>query len=97
MQIGRLLRSPSFRVGIMLLAVTVVLFFGLEWLATSEQASSPGEKNLGVAVLGMLFGVPMLISGIGGLGCVIVSVFIWVHNSLFRSESDRPNSSSTHL
>src|SRR5258708_6830135 len=96
MQIGRLLRSPSFGIGNVLLALTAVLFLGLAWSAASEQAHSPGEKNLGVAVLGMLFGIPMLICGFCGFGCVIVSMFIWIYQSLFRRESARPNSPSTH-
>jgi len=42
--------------------------------ASYEQARSTGEKNLGVAVLGMLLGIPTLIFGSGGLVCVIVSL-----------------------
>ena len=69
-----LLRSHAFRVGVVLLGVSVILWLGLEWSASYEQARTPGEKNLGVAVLGMLLGIPMLIFGAGGLVCVFVSV-----------------------
>jgi hypothetical protein len=70
----RLLRSRSFRIGVVLLGVATILWLGLEWSASYELARSPGEKNLGVAVLGMLFGVPMLIFASGGLVCIIVSL-----------------------
>ena len=58
-----LLRSRSFWIGVALLGVAVLLSLGLEWSASVEQAKTPGEKSLGVAVLGILFGPAILILG----------------------------------
>ena len=70
----RLLRSHSFRTGLVLLGVATILWLGLEWSASYEQAPTPGEKNLGVAVLGVLFGIATVIFAVGGAVCVIASL-----------------------
>jgi len=64
------LRSVAFWIGVILLVMALMLWLTLEWSISAEQAQAPGEKSLGVAVLGMLYGPPILVLGAGGFGCV---------------------------
>jgi hypothetical protein len=57
-----------------LIGLSVLLYAALEFSSRWEQAKTPGEKNMGVAVLFMIFGIPMLISAAAGLLC-LSSVF----------------------
>jgi hypothetical protein len=50
-----------------------------------EQALTPGEKNLGVAVLGMIWGLPMLAFGATGV-CLLL-----VHSVVFLYRRFRPS------
>jgi hypothetical protein len=54
-------------------------FCGFELSSRWEQAKTPGEKNMGVAVLFMAFGIPMLISGLSGLLCLMVSILMFAY------------------
>jgi hypothetical protein len=56
----------------------------LEWSSSIEQASSPGEKNFGVAALGMLFGLPMLIFGLAGIVLLIVGAGLRIYRYYIR-------------
>jgi hypothetical protein len=56
----------------------------LEWSSSVEQVSSPGEKDLGVAVLEMIFGIPTLVLGLVGILLLLVGVGAWVYRSYFR-------------
>ena len=47
----------------------MVLYTSLELSSRWEQATTPGEKDLGVAVLFMIFDIPMLISAAGLSAC----------------------------
>ncbi len=66
-----------------LIGLSVVLYMALELSSRWEQAKTPGEKNIGVAVLFMLFGIPMLISAAAGLLCLIVSVLTFAYRRFF--------------
>jgi len=66
-----------------LIGLSVVLYVALELSSRWEQAKTPGEKNMGVAVLFMLFGIPMLISAAAGLLCLIVSVLTFAYRRFF--------------
>jgi hypothetical protein len=57
-------------VGCALLGVSVALVFVGSRAIASEQASTPGEKNLGVATLGMIFGMGIVATA--GFGLVIL-------------------------
>ena len=72
----------------MFLGVTVALLLAFEVLALLEQSQSPGEKDLGVGVLGMIFLIPALILGISGVGCLVVGVSAWIWQSLLRRRSE---------
>jgi len=60
-------KKPLVLVGILLVAISAILYLALEISAAREQALSPGEKSLGVAALGMLFGIPMILTGAAGV------------------------------
>lgn len=81
MKIATLLRSSLVRTGSLLIGIATGLYGLLGWSSSVEQARSPGEKNLGVAVLGMLFGIPAVVLGILGLGFVVAGICVWVHRS----------------
>ena len=57
-----------------------MLFVSLHFASAWEQSQSPGEKNMGVAVLGIMFGVPMLLAAAAGLVSLVVSgiAFVWL-------------------
>ncbi|HWY67681.1 MAG TPA: hypothetical protein VNX88_03395 [Terriglobales bacterium] len=59
-------KRPLLFAGCVLVAASVILYVGLEISVAHEQALSPGEKSLGVAVLGMLLGIPMILTGATG-------------------------------
>ena len=58
--------------GCSLLVVSVALYGVLDRTAADEQALSPGEESLGVAVLGMLYLPPILLTAFGGLLCLLL-------------------------
>jgi len=70
--------------GWILVGLSAVLFVALELSTRWEQAKTPGEKNMGVAVLFMAFAIPMIISGVAGLVCLIVGIFTIAYRR-FRS------------
>jgi len=76
-------RNASLWIGCLLLAAAIGLYALLRWSISAEQARSPGEKDLGVAVLAMLFGIPVLL-GIAGLGFIVAGVCIWCYRKYFR-------------
>jgi len=59
-------RRPLIFTSCVLLAISLILYVALEVSVAHEQALSPGEKSLGVAVLFMIFGIPMLLSAATG-------------------------------
>jgi hypothetical protein len=66
------------------LGLSVVLYVGGEVSARWEQAKNPGEKDLGVAVLFMIFDIPMLISAAAGFLCLLVGALAFVYVRFFR-------------
>jgi hypothetical protein len=59
-------RRPLIFTSLVLFALALILYIALEVSVAHEQALSPGEKSLGVAVLGMIFGIPMFLSAATG-------------------------------
>jgi hypothetical protein len=70
--------------GSALIGLSVLLYAALEFSSRWEQAKTPGEKNMGVAVLFMIFGIPMLICAAGGLLCLLVGALAYAHGRFFR-------------
>jgi len=54
----------------------------------SLQAKTPGEKNMSVAVLFMIFGIPMLPSAAAGLLCLLVGALAFAHGRFFQRISN---------
>ena len=71
-----------------LIGLSAVLYVGLELSSRWEQAKTPGEKNMGIAVLFTLFGVPMLISLAAGLLCLIVGAIAFAYDRFFARTSN---------
>ena len=83
----RLRRSGDlrfFKIGVLLLVLSASSWLALIITTAQEQARTPGEKNLGVAVLGMIWGLPMLAFGAGGVSVLLV------HSVLFLYRRFRP-------
>jgi len=78
-------RSALFKIGVLLLVLSASSWLALIITTAQEQARTPGEKNLGVACLGMIWGLPMLAFGASGV-CVLL-----VHSVLFLYRRLRPN------
>ena len=74
--------------GSALIGLSVLLYVALEFSSRWEQAKTPGEKNMGVAVLLMIFGVPMLISAAAGLLCLLVGALTFAHGRFFQRISN---------
>jgi hypothetical protein len=62
----------------------VVLYASLELSSRWEQATTPGEKSMGVAVLFMIFGISKLISAAAGVLCLLVGALAFVYVRFFR-------------
>lgn len=66
-----------------LLALSVVLYLILALSTAHEQALSPGEKSLGVAVLGIMFGIPIMVTGATGVLLLTFSALRAVYRRFF--------------
>lgn len=73
--------------GSVLIGLSVLLYAALEFSSRWKQAKAPGEKNMGVAVLFKIFGIPMLISA-AGLLCLILGALAFVHGRFFQRISN---------
>jgi len=76
---------PLLFLGCALIAVSVILYFTLHVSAAPEQALSPGEKSLGIAVLGMIFGIPMVVTGAAGVLLLAFSALRAAYRRLFSN------------
>ena len=74
-----------FKIGVLLLVLSACAWLGLTISAAREQALTPGEKNLGVAALGIIWGLPMVAFGASGV-CVLL-----VHSVVFLYQRFRPS------
>ena len=75
---------PLSLTGLALIGLSVVLYASLALASRWEQAKTPGEKNMGVAVLFMIFGIPILISAGAGVLCLLVGALAFVHVRFFQ-------------
>jgi hypothetical protein len=65
-------------IGYSLLGVSLVIYIVLDRLAAAEQAVSPREDSFGVAVLGMIYGPPIIVTAVGGLLTLLLGLFFLV-------------------
>src|SRR6185312_4505350 len=84
---ARLIRGTGFRIGLLLLALAAVSTVGLILTTGWEQAQTPGEKNLGVAVLFMFWGVPTLFLAGGGMCFLLGSTVVFIYRRWKKTES----------
>ena len=82
-----MLRSTGFRIGLFLLALAALSVFGLMLTTSREQALTPGEKNLGVAALFILWSLPVWFFGVAGVCFLLVSTSVFLYRKLRRPRS----------
>ena len=68
--------------GVALIGLSIVLYVALELSSVLGQAKTPGEKDMGLAVLFMFLGIPMLIFAALGLFCLIASALAFAYRRL---------------
>ena len=79
---------PCFRIGLFLLTLScIVQVLGLMLTTSREQALTPGEKNLGVAALFILWSLPVLFFGVAGVCFLLVSTSVFLYRKLRRPRS----------
>lgn len=81
-----LLRSFLFRIGVLFSVLALLAYGALTLWIAHEQALTPGEKSLGVAVLAMGFAVPLFF-GVIGLGSVALSAGMIGYHKLVAGKS----------
>jgi len=74
---------PLSLTGLALIGLSVALYASLELSSRWEQAKTPGEKSMGVAVFFMIFAIPMLISAAAGVLCLLVGALAFVYVRFF--------------
>ena len=84
----RLVRSTGFRIGLLLLGLAAFLFLGLMVTTSWEQAKTPGEKNLGVAALFILWSLPVAFFGLLGTCLLLVSTVVFLYRRFRKRSSD---------
>jgi hypothetical protein len=77
-------RKQTLWIGLVLIGLSVFLALLLQITSSWEQSRNPGEKDLGVAVLGIMFGVPSLICA-AGVVSLLVSATAFAWNRLARN------------
>lgn len=72
--------------GWVLLGLSGLFFLALEVSTWWEQSRTPGEKNLGVAALAIMFGLPMLACAAAGSLILLIAALASVYRRLFRRD-----------
>jgi len=76
-------RVPGFfRAGLYSLLVTILLGVTFALWSAQEQAQNPGQKNLGVAVLAMMFLPAILLLGAFSVGTLLVTGSVLLYRRL---------------
>jgi hypothetical protein len=73
-----------------LLSLAAITWVALSITTTHEQALTPGEKNYGVAVLAMLFGIPLLFFVASGLVVLLLSGIVFLYRKFARQNQPPP-------
>ena len=76
------LQSWLFSSAALLLFLMALLWTVMEILAAHEQARTPGERNLGVAVIWMTFQIPIWILEFAGVGCLILGALVFAYRRI---------------
>jgi hypothetical protein len=72
-----------------LTGLTALLYAVLALTTSWKQARSPGEKDFGVGLIAMMIGIPLLLSAVGGLGCLVLAGGMFAARR-FRRFASRP-------
>jgi hypothetical protein len=81
-----LLRSFLFRIGVMFSVLALLAYGALTLWIAHEQALTPGEKSLGVAILAMGFAIPLFF-GVIGFCSVVLSAGVVGYRKLVVEKS----------
>ena len=84
-------RSKLFLLGVFLLFLAALTWVALSVTTTNEQALTPGEKNYGVAVLAMVFGIPLLFFLASGLVVLLLSGIVFLYRKFARQNRLPPS------
>ena len=60
----------------------------MEISVAHEQARTPGERNLGVAVIYMIYSMPMWILEFAGLGCWLLGAVVFAYRRIRARKSE---------
>ena len=72
----------------MLLLTLALSFYAALWITTTlEQSKTLGEKNLGVAALFMMFGVPMALCAAGAALSFLAAGIVFAYQRLAKGRS----------
>jgi len=80
-------RKQTSWIGLALIRLAVLLALLLQVASSWEQSRTPGEKDLGVAALGIMIGVPSLICAVAGVISLLVSATAFAWSRLVRNRA----------
>ena len=72
--------------GLIFTGLSLLLFGALELTTHWEQAQTPGERDLGVAALAILFGLPLLACAAGALISFLVCLVAFAYRRMFQRQ-----------
>ena len=78
MQIGTLLRSSSFRIGVGLLLLSLIASVAAHRIVSSHAVYTPTDPDGGVALLALMFEALILTLRVAGIVCLLVSTGSWI-------------------
>jgi hypothetical protein len=78
--------KAAFWLGVACSVASVVLYAALKIMTSWEQSQSPSERNLGVAAIGIIFGVPLLFCVSAGVLSLLASAASFAWQRIFRRD-----------
>jgi hypothetical protein len=71
--------------------MSALMWLGLAITTNQEQALTPGEKSLGVATLGILWGLPLLFFVVSGTCVLLFSSFVFLYRKFTQRSKPLPS------
>jgi len=78
--------KAAFWVGVASSAMSVVLYIALKVMTPWAQSQNPSERNLGLAALGIIFGVPLRFCAAAAVLCLLASAAAFAYRRMFRRD-----------